>query len=482
MNNKLKKTAAAAIAASVMLSAAACSNEPAASETTQADPGIPTSSTVDFSEYSFETMYGSQLIGYLDHQYYFEGQAIPLAESNYYFIDAFLELSQMATYGMYPMTAEGYLDLSAPVTGDIATDDSGATYNTYGDFFVKYAEGMLENTYIINSLAAEADITLPEDQIAEIDDVVNNVFTANAAAGGLTIDEYLQLFYGESCNEQTIRNIMYNYKLADLYTADFIENYDYNEEDIMVPNIRYALFYAPDGSTEEELAAQEELANSLLESSVDEEGDLSLEQFELYGIYSESQYQQGGEGCYQYGEVPVERGQMVSDFENWAYDEAREEGDIEVIYSPDYGYFVVGYLGLTEIPEDEKEQIAVQGLVEFVQGLIESGEYEFYTDTEFIPASPVVPSPTDPATGLPIDTSAQKKIDTKQLIISILAGIGGIAVIGLVIFGIGSVVKKNRKDTEAESFDEDDSPDEEPVKDDTEKFFEDPEDKDTSEE
>ncbi len=476
MKNKLKKTAAAAVAVSVMLTAAACNYETAASETTQGIPGEPTSSTVDYSEYTFETMYGSQLIGYLDHQYYFEGQPIPLAESNYYFIDAFLELSQMGTYGMYPVTAEGYLDLSAPVTGNITADDSGETYNTYGDFFVKYAEGMLENTYIINSLAAEENITLPDDQIAEIDDVVDNVFTANAAAGGITIDEYLQLFYGESCDVQTMRDIMYHYKLADIYTSDFIDNYEFNDEDILVPNVRYALYYAPDGSTEEDVAAQEELANALLEQSVDEEGNPSLEQFELYGVYSESQ----GE-CYQYGEVPVERGQMVSDFEDWAYDESREEGDIEVIYSPDYGYFVVGYLGLTEIPEEEKDQMAVQGLVEFVQGLIDSGEYEFYTDTEFVPASPVVPSPTDPATGLPIDTSAKKKIDTKQLVISILAGIGGVAVIGLVVYAIGSLIKKGNNGKVDEIEDVFDDEPEDGDTETTEGFFKDEEPQEESE-
>ena len=445
MKELIRKTAATVISTTLLFSAAACNSQTTAGETTAAAPGTPTSSTADFSQYSFETMYGSQLIGYLDHQYYFQGQPIPLAESNYYFIDAFLELTQMATYGMYPMTVEGYIDLSAPVTSQLTTDDSGDEYNTYGDFFVKYAEGMLENTYIINSLAEEENMTLPEEQVAEIDDVVNNVFSANAAAGGITIDEYLKLFYGESCDEQTMRNIMYNYKLADLYTADFIDNYEFEDEDIMVPNIRYALFYAPDGSTEEELAAQEELATALLETSVDEEGNPSLEQFELYGVFSENQ----GE-CYQYGEVPVERGQMVAEFENWAYDEARAEGDIDLIYAPDYGYFVVGYVGLTEIPEEEQEQLAVQGLVEYVQGLIESGEYEFYTDTEFIPASPVEPSPTDPATGMPIDTSAKKTIDPKEVVITVLAGIGGVAVLGLAIFGLGNLIKKNRNGDDAD--------------------------------
>ena len=40
---------------------------------------------------TFEEVYGNQLMGYLNHQYYFDGEPVSLQESNFYFINAFLE-------------------------------------------------------------------------------------------------------------------------------------------------------------------------------------------------------------------------------------------------------------------------------------------------------------------------------------------------------------------------------------------------------
>ncbi len=460
MNKAIRKGLAVLFTASVLISASSCGYTTATSETSVSlAPGETTAPTIDYSEYSFETMYGSQLINYLNHQYYFEGQPIPMAESNFYFIDAFLSLTRMATYGQFPLTAEGYIDLSAAVTTEIPDDgisEEGQTYATYGDYFVEYSERMLESTYIINSLAAAENITLSEETIATIDETINTTFTQNAQAGGISVDDYLKLFYGESCDVETMRTIMYNYKLADMYTAEYIENYEFADEDIMVPNVRYALFYAPEEPQENEVVdaeLQESLANELYDNCYNDETEsYDMELFAVYGTFSQTQYNNGEDGCRQYGEVPVERGTMVPAFEDWAYDESREEGDIEVIYAPEYGYFVVGYLGLTEIAQEEQEEMAVSALGEYVTGLITDGSYSFYTEQEYVAAAPVEPSPTDES-GVPIDTSKQPEktpINPKELIVTILAGIGGVAVIGLIIFGIGSLVKKGKKDAPAE--------------------------------
>ena len=40
---------------------------------------------------TFEELYGNQLVNYLNHQYYFDGEAIPVNESNFYFINSFLD-------------------------------------------------------------------------------------------------------------------------------------------------------------------------------------------------------------------------------------------------------------------------------------------------------------------------------------------------------------------------------------------------------
>ena len=67
------------------------------SETYAQDPVTPVEPK------TFEEVYGNQLMGYLNHQYYFDGEPVSLQESNFYFINAFLELSSDANMGYYPV-------------------------------------------------------------------------------------------------------------------------------------------------------------------------------------------------------------------------------------------------------------------------------------------------------------------------------------------------------------------------------------------
>ncbi len=458
MKRNAIRTAAALMTTTVVMGALCSCNYETPETTTSLAPGQTTAQSIDLSDQSFETAYGSQLIGYLDHQYYFQGEAIPIAESNFYFIDAFSELTNYAQYyGLYPMTAEGWIDLSAPVTADIENeevDGDADLYANYGEFFVVYAERMLESTYIINSLAREKGLELSEEQLAEIDDIINNSVTPSATAAGMTNDEFLQLYYGPSCTEADFRNILYNYKLAELYTDDYIENYEFAEEDIMVPNTRYALFWAPEEETDEEtMAEQEALANELFEQCVDSTtGELSLDLFEVYGTFSASQYEEGEPGAYQFGdEFAVSRGAVVPAYEEWAYAEDRAEGDIEVIYAPEYGYFVVGYLGTTEVDQTTKDQLAVDAMSEEILALIDEGSYEFYTDMEYTAAEPVVPSATEPSATSGIGLTAAEsgnKLNAKDIIMGVLAVIGGIAVIAMAVFGISNAMKKPQAPSE----------------------------------
>ena len=454
MKRNAIKTAAALMASAVIMgSLCSCKYETPATTTTLA-PGETTAPTIDLSDQSFETAYGSQLIGYLDHQYYFQGEAIPLAESNFYFIDAFSELSNYATYyGLYPVTSEGWIDLSAPVTSDIqtATEVSGdaSEYANYGEFLVVYAERMIESTYIIKALAEEKGIELSAEDVAEIDDIITNNVAPSAAAAGITNDEYLQLYYGPSCTEDSFRTIVYNYKLAELYTQDFIDNYEFDENEINVPNTRYALFWAPEEESDEEtIAEQEALANELYEQCIDPAtGELSLELFDVYGTFSSSNYESEGVGAYQYGrEFAVSRGSCVQAYEDWAFAEERAEGDIEVIYAPEYGYFVVGYLGTTEVSQDLKDQIAVDAMSEEILAMIDEGTYEFYTDTEFVAAAPVETTAPTAASetsgiGLTAETSGNA-LKTKDIIMTVLAAVGGIAIIAMIVMAISNAFKK----------------------------------------
>ena len=97
---KFKKVLAVLLASMMLLSVASCTKNdavPAESSGVAIPSDANTAPTIDLSGYSYETNYGSQLLGYLDRQYYFEGEAIPVDESNFYIIDAFIELTNYAT-------------------------------------------------------------------------------------------------------------------------------------------------------------------------------------------------------------------------------------------------------------------------------------------------------------------------------------------------------------------------------------------------
>ena len=99
---------------------------------------------------SFKDVYGDQLNSYLNHQYYFDGQEVPKQESNFYFINSFLELTDYAKMGYYPQTSEGVIDLEAPYP----TED----YKTFGDYLVTYSENSIASAYIIEQRAKASPV------------------------------------------------------------------------------------------------------------------------------------------------------------------------------------------------------------------------------------------------------------------------------------------------------------------------------------
>ena len=415
-----------------------------------------TQATIDLSGESVETIYGSQLPGYLNHQYYFEGNPVSLTESNFYFIDTFSEMTQYAGY-YYPATYEGYVDLSA----EISSYDTSVSseYETYGDFFVSYSEQMLESALIINKLAADEGMTLPLETVNQIDSIIDNVNATGAVPAGITLDEYLSIYYGEGTTVESFRQTIMNYYLSDQYTSEYVENYDFDDSEIMVPNIRYALFQASSSADESVREQAETAAGALLEAA---DGD--IDNFEVEGALSYTR----GEAT-EYGEIPVpDDGTIDAAFTAWAWDSSRQEGDIDVIYSDNFGYFVVGYTGLTEVDEASKTQIAVAALSHQVNDWIEEGTYEFYTDEPYERALPVdIPgdalSAEDIIPGLSQDeeTVSSEQEDSGvgtltgsralDVVFIIFAVIGGVAVIGLAAVGVKHLAGNGRRSADDKS-------------------------------
>ena len=423
--------------------------------TAQATTSAPAESSAAPSQpegpQSFEELYANQLITYLDHQYYFDGVAIPTTESNFYFINAFLDLSNYASMGYYPSTNLGYIDLAAEYTGE--------EYGTYGDYFVKYAENSIESTCILCARAEAEGVTLPEETQTAIDGMMENIRTGSAANVGMTLDEYLQFYYGPGNDETTFRKVLERYYLADEYSKIYCENYEFSDEEKNVPYVRYALFYAPDS------AEQATKDQALADATAMKDSCKTID--DLTGLAATAQ--ENGI-VYDQGDIAVPRGRMVPKFEEWAYEDGRTEGELDIIYAPEYGYFVVGYLGLQEQAADVLNQIALKELSDSILAEVDEDIHDFHTDDVFLPApegptaTPVpdniLPSDSgasfdsnatvNPAAVPSGDTQQNGNMSTTDVLIIVfftLAGVAIVAVIGILIYS----ATKNKNGSSASS-------------------------------
>lgn len=350
--------------------------------TASSDASAGTSST--WEPQTFDELYGNQLPNYLNHQYYFDGEAIPLTESNYYFINTFIELANAVSQGYYTPTTMGYLDLAAACP-------TGSGYDTYGDYFVATAESKLAQACVVNARAKAEGISLSDEATKNIDEVLA-ALEQKATNSGKTYEEYLKFWYGPEMTAESFRAIYEREYLAGLYSQLYAQNYEPTYEEKYYHNIRYAVFEAAEQpfDTNQEPATQAEkdaalaAATEVLNkcSSIDDLPTYAQEAVDL-GLAKET------------NDIVVNKyGQrMVPEFEAWAYDEKRQPGDMEIIYAVNYGYFVVGYLGHEEQSQSVIESAAMTALSQELLAETQNGTHDLHTDDPYL-ASPPAPTPT----------------------------------------------------------------------------------------
>ena len=427
--------------------------------TTTTETSEETLETIDLSGKDIKNIYGSQLYPFLYHKYVFEGEEVPVTTSNFFFVNAFLDLCNYAYYGYYPLTSEGYYDLSADYTGE--------EYKNYGDIYVKYAEKSLVNTLVMNKLAKQEGIDLDLKTTEKMSETMKGL-EKKAQAAGKTFAEYLAIYFGPEMTPEIFEETMKLFYITDVYTQHYCDNYQFTDEEKKAPEVRYVLFMAAAGTaSDDDKKAAEKNANDLKASadSLDKLKTLGQEAVSA-GTSAES------------NDIHVIKGQTVKAFETWALDPARKDGEIDVIYAEEYGYFVVGYLGKTDLPQDNLESIAVEKLGDALTADIEAGKYPFETKDAYAPAVTIAPTPTtagtEPsssdtaATSAASDTSNTSNATDKpssgnfwtptNTIVVILAAVGGVALIAAIVILVVQFVrngsssksnsKKNKKKTD----------------------------------
>lgn len=135
-----------------------------------------------------------------------DGTDVSVGLYNYYYTMAFNEF----TSGQYDIVPTS--DFSQQTT----TDENGNEI-TWEEMFKKSTIDRIKTDVANYNAAVNDGITLSEDQEKEIEEAISQLKEA-ASGEDMSIDEYLSKNYGEYCGQATIKKLLNQYYLAQLYT------------------------------------------------------------------------------------------------------------------------------------------------------------------------------------------------------------------------------------------------------------------------
>lgn len=255
-----------------------------------------------------------------------------------------------------------------------AMDDYGKPMS---DLLKEDALGSAKQFSILYKMAVDAGAQPSAERDAEADAQLDSLL---ATAEG---DEAkFQSQYGLS--SQQMRDMYHQFNLLNQYQDDLKASASVTEADIKASyeaqkdtydqvTVRHVLITANAEMTEEEQAAAKTKADEILQKIQDGEeiGKLAAE-------FSEDPGSKDNNGEYTFG-----KGQMVAEFEDWAY--AAKDGDTGVVQTS-YGYHVMqmqGRIGLEDVKGQVEEDLRVEAAREKFAGvnaLIESDKWTLSQD------------------------------------------------------------------------------------------------------
>ena len=240
---------------------------------------------------------------------------------------------------------------------------------SWQQYFLKLAIDEWKVHAILCQMAQKADFKMPEDQQEMLDglqvDFIKNYIDTGKYSN---LDEVIQSDMGAGCKFADYEAYMYNRYYAAAYYEVLVENVEITMEDMeayfaekeealkeqnitkeagKLVDVRHILI-VPDGGTENfngEITFDEEdwercrqRAQALYDQWL--AGDADEASFEkLAKEHSEDPGSKEKGGLYKY----VAKGTMVKEFEDWCFDEKRQEGDTGLVKT-EYGYHIMYYV------------------------------------------------------------------------------------------------------------------------------------------
>lgn len=247
------------------------------------------------------------------------------------------------------------------------------TVTTWHQYFLEAACYSINQTESLKAEAEAVGFTMPEDYQAEYDEILENI-ASNAASAGFTDEDgngdalaYIQDSYGPNTTLEAFEAYLYDSYYTAAYSDEVYYGFEYDNEtlekhfddnadifnsygieklDIPNVNVRHILIqpeYSDDGTISDEAwEAASEKAEEVYQEWQD--GDATEDSFgELATTYSEDSGSSANGGLYD----NVYPGEMVTEFNDWCFEEGRQTGDTGIVKTS-YGYHIMYFVSYTE--------------------------------------------------------------------------------------------------------------------------------------
>ena len=274
----------------------------------------------------------------------------------YYWQEIYLFLQEYGSYASYIG-----LNLSAPL--DTQLSQAGESAMSWQQFFLESALYSWQN-YQSMALEAEANgYQLSEERQAEIDNMPAELSATALNNGFETVDDMIGFNVGAACTMESYMRYVDVYYNGMSYYYDYVEALDPTDEEIEAFFTENEEYYSQNGITKE--SKYVDVRHVLLQPEGGETGedgypvfteeaweDCRVKAEEIYnkwqeGDKSEDSFAQLAKDHSVDGNAAtgglyenVYKGQMVADFENWCFDEARQAGDHGLVKTQ-FGYHIM---------------------------------------------------------------------------------------------------------------------------------------------
>ncbi len=251
----------------------------------------------------------------------------------YYYWDNFYSLyEQMGSYLV------SYLNFNTPFDQQMVNE--GQTWNQY--LSTMAVETWFQTTVLCNE-ADKAGFELTEEMEEFLEANMESMVTYAAENDYPHVDDYLQYIFDPSSDMDSYREYNHNTLRASgyaqhMYDKFYEENYDPEAPVQYCVNVRHILIQPNEGEEMDgALIRAEELYTKWQENPTEENF------IELATAHTTDPGSQATGGLYE----DVYPGQMVTNFNDWCFDEARQAGDTGIVET-EYGYHIMYFVGDSE--------------------------------------------------------------------------------------------------------------------------------------